>query len=180
LRSLTPLNHIRSGRHISDIGMQRVREASDRSRRLVIDTACNTPMDVLAQGTKIRMKDTLGLIVVDYLQLMSPPVGRKYGSRQEEVQEISRTLKKTARDLDVPMLLVTQLNADGDTRESRSIEHDATAVIRLGRVGPDSSVCLVVPKNRYGPTVPEERGIVCRFEGHYMRFRPLADAGGRG
>jgi len=110
-----------------------------------------------------RRTPNLGLIVIDYLQLIpSTPGGRR--NRQEEVAEISRGLKLLAKELDVPVLACAQLNRDpekradrrpqlSDLRESGSIEQDSDVVILLHRESSDPSAAdAIIAKHRNGPT----------------------------
>ncbi|HEX6359542.1 replicative DNA helicase [Actinophytocola sp.] len=150
------------------------------------DTASITVAEIRAKARRIRARHGLDLIVVDYLQLMTS--GRRVESRQVEVSEMSRNLKLLAKDLDVPVVGVCQLNrgpeqrADkrpmlADLRESGSLEQDADMVILLHR--PDmydrddpraGEADLILAKNRSGPT-----GVVTvASQLHYSRFADLA------
>ena len=124
-------------------------------------------MRAKARRTKARYGD-LGLIVVDYLQLMATP--RRSESRQVEVSELSRGLKILARELDAPVMCLSQLNRQleyrqdkrpmlADLRESGSIEQDADVVIFIYRdeyYNPESEqrgmAEIIVAKHRNGPT----------------------------
>lgn len=132
----------------------------------------------------------VGLVVVDYLQLMSTP-GRSE-NRQQEVSEMSRGLKKLAGELGVAIVVLSQLNRGStqrsdkkpqlsDLRESGSIEQDADMVILLHREdmydkeSPRSGeIDLLIEKNRNGAV---GREVVCAFQGHYSR---IVDMGGTG
>jgi replicative DNA helicase len=126
-------------------------------------------MRAKARRTKARHGD-LGLVVVDYLQLMTPSVSRRMENRQVEVAEISRGLKILARELECPVMALSQLNrqleyrADkrpmlADLRESGSLEQDSDVVIFLYRdeiYNPDTdqrgTAEVIVSKHRNGPT----------------------------
>jgi replicative DNA helicase len=126
-------------------------------------------MRAKARRTKARHGD-LGLVVVDYLQLMTPSVTRRMENRQVEVAEISRGLKILARELECPVVALSQLNrqleyrADkrpmlADLRESGSLEQDSDVVIFLYRdeiYNPDTdqrgTAEVIVSKHRNGPT----------------------------
>ena len=130
-----------------------------------------TPAQVRAAG---RRESNLGLIVVDYLQLVSPDTMRRgsYKSRNDEVAQITRSLKKTAMQLKVPVILVCQLNRDimkesrkdkrprmSDLRDSGAIEQDADVIVFVHRESyfdpRDSNrkqAQLIVAKNRQGDT----------------------------
>jgi replicative DNA helicase len=125
-------------------------------------------MRAKARRTKARHGD-LGLVVVDYLQLMTP-MAKRAENRQVEVAEISRGLKILARELDCPVMALSQLNrqleyrADkrpmlADLRESGSLEQDSDVVIFIYRdeiYNPDSdqrgTAEIIVAKHRNGPT----------------------------
>ncbi len=114
---------------------------------LHIDDTSSLSVDQLrARCRRLKHRFDIGLVVVDYLQLMSPPAGNKRGNRQEEVSEISRGLKAISRELDIPMIVLSQLNrsmekrdnddkrpAMSDLRDSGAIEQDADVIIMLYR-----------------------------------------------
>jgi replicative DNA helicase len=146
-----------------------------------------TVMDMRAKCRRLKAQHgDLGLVVVDYLQLMSTP--KKGENRQVEVSELSRGLKVLARDLDVPVLALSQLNrsleyrADkrpmlADLRESGALEQDADIVAFIYRddtYNPDSSekglAEIIVAKHRNGPTAK----IRLAFLDHLTRFSDLA------
>ncbi|MST31788.1 replicative DNA helicase [Acidimicrobiaceae bacterium USS-CC1] len=155
---------------------------------LFIDDNPNvTVMEVRAKARRMKAKEGgLGLIIVDYLQLMT---GRSSAeNRQVEVSEISRGLKILARELQVPVLALSQLSrtlearADkrpvlADLRESGSLEQDADVVMFLYRdemYNPDSadrgSAEVIVAKHRSGPTGK----VNLAFLDHYTRFADMA------
>ena len=150
------------------------------------DTAHITLMEIRAKCRRLKAKHGLGMIIIDYLQLMQSP--RKSENRQQEVSEISRNLKFLARELEVPVLCASQLNravemrADkrpllGDLRESGSIEQDADMVMFLYRdevYHPDTEARgeaeLIVAKHRNGPT----GSVRLAFMNQYTKFASLA------
>ena len=113
------------------------------SKIYIDDSPMISPMEVLARARKLkRTEGELGLIVVDYLQLMS--LGTKTENRQMEVAMLTRSLKVIARELSVPIMVLSQLRRVGDSREGKppqlsdlresgSIEQDADVVIFLHR-----------------------------------------------
>ena len=113
---------------------------------LFIDDSANlTMMEIRSKARRLKQKHDLQMIVVDYLQLMSS--GKRVESRQQEVSEFSRQLKLLAKELDVPLVAISQLNRGpesrtdkrpqlADLRESGSLEQDADMVMLLYR--PDS------------------------------------------
>ena len=130
-----------------------------------------TIMDVRSKARRLKEKQGLDLIVIDYLQMMQG-TGRSYSdNRQQEVSEISRGLKALARELSVPVLALSQLSRNveqrtikrpilSDLRESGSLEQDADIVMFLYREdyykGPDEEHTYVtelnIAKHRNGPT----------------------------
>ena len=158
-----------------------------------IDDSPNmTMMEIRAKCRRLKQRNNLKMVVLDYLQLMSS--GKKVESRQQEVAEFSRALKLLAKELDVPVIALSQLNRGSeqrtdkrpqvsDLRESGSIEQDADMVILLHREdvydkeSPRAGEAdLIVAKHRNGPT----KTIVVGFQGHYSRFSNLAQEGGGG
>ncbi|AXR74507.1 MULTISPECIES: replicative DNA helicase [Auritidibacter] len=156
-----------------------------------IDDSPNmTMMEIRAKCRRLKQKHDLKLVVLDYLQLMSS--GKRVESRQQEVAEFSRALKLLAKELEVPVIALSQLNRGSeqrtdkrpqisDLRESGSIEQDADMVILLHREdvydkeSPRAGEAdLIVAKHRNGPT----RTIVVGFQGHYSRFNNMAPEDG--
>ncbi|MEJ6018542.1 replicative DNA helicase [Corynebacterium sp. H113] len=154
---------------------------------LFIDDSPNmTMMEIRAKARQLKQKHDLGLIVVDYLQLMSS--GKKVESRQQEVSEFSRQLKLLAKEVDVPLIAISQLNRGpesrtdkkpqvSDLRESGSLEQDADMVMLLYR--PDSQdesserageADIILAKHRGGPIGT----IAVAHQLHYSRFVDLA------
>jgi replicative DNA helicase len=161
---------------------------------LFIDDSPNMSlMEIRAKCRRLKQQHDLKLVILDYLQLMSS--GKKVESRQQEVSEFSRALKLLAKELQVPVIALSQLNRGSeqrsdkrpmvsDLRESGSIEQDADMVILLHREdvydkeSPRAGEAdILVAKHRNGPT----KDIVVAFQGHYSRFANMAgDAGGGG
>ncbi|MDQ6753413.1 MAG: replicative DNA helicase [Actinomycetota bacterium] len=159
---------------------------------LFIDDSPNMSlMEIRAKCRRLKQQHDLKLVVLDYLQLMSS--GKKVESRQQEVSEFSRALKLLAKELQVPVVALSQLNRGSeqrtdkkpmvsDLRESGSIEQDADMVILLHREdiydkeSPRAGEAdVIVAKHRNGPT----KTIVVGFQGHYSRFSNMAaDSGG--
>ncbi len=145
-----------------------------------------TIMDIRAKARRLKSRSGLGLVVVDYLQLMT---GRaRAENRQVEVSEISRGLKILARELQVPVVALSQLSRNlemradkrpvlADLRESGSLEQDADVVIFLYRDevyhsdSPDRGVAdVIISKHRNGPTGVTQLA----FLDHYTRFANMA------
>ncbi|MHA7154336.1 replicative DNA helicase [Arthrobacter sp. TMN-50] len=160
---------------------------------LFIDDSPNMSlMEIRAKCRRLKQRHDLKLVVLDYLQLMSS--GKRVESRQQEVSEFSRALKLLAKELNVPVVALSQLNRGSeqrtdkrpmvsDLRESGSIEQDADMVILLHRddvydkESPRAGEAdVIVAKHRNGPT----KTIVVGFQGHYSRFNNMAVDGGGG
>ncbi|WP_068249200.1 replicative DNA helicase [Janibacter corallicola] len=185
------LQHLRRGK-MSDPDWRKLSRVVGRisDSPLYIDDSPNLAlMEIRAKARRLKQQHNLKLVVIDYLQLMTS--GKKVESRQQEVSEFSRALKLLAKELEVPVIAISQLNrgpeqrtdkrpAMSDLRESGSIEQDADVVILLHRDRePDSEregeADLIVAKHRNGPTAD----IVLGFQGHYSRFSNMAkDSGG--
>ena len=142
-----PLELIRTHGVASDDQVQRVYEASKalEGKVFVDDRGGLTPFKIMAQAKKHRRRKKIGLIVVDHVGLVKPPGGgRKGGTRENEVSEISREMKAMAGALEVPVIVLCQLNRSvegredrrprlSDLRESGSLEQDADVVCLLFR-----------------------------------------------
>jgi len=164
-----------------------VHAASELSEKpiYVDDTPGITPLELRGKARRLRSRYGIKCIVIDYLQLMS--MGGSVESRQQEVSEISRYLKALARELEVPVVVLSQLNRSpegreghrprmSDLRESGSIEQDADVVMLLHREDyyhkgeqdyeDTSSAEVIIAKQRNGPTDTIELS----FNGTYTRF----------
>ncbi|RMD78577.1 MAG: replicative DNA helicase [Gammaproteobacteria bacterium] len=146
------------------------------------DTSALTPTELRARARRLKREHDIGLVVVDYLQLMQVP-GHKE-NRATEISEISRSLKALAKELQVPVIALSQLNRSleqrpnkrpvmSDLRESGSIEQDADLILFIYRDevyhedSPDKGTAeIIVAKQRNGPI-----GTVrLAFLGQYTRF----------
>ena len=182
------LHHMRSG-NMSDNDWQKLagKMGAVSEAPLFIDDSPNlTMMEIRAKCRRLKQRHDLRLVVVDYMQLMTS--GKKVESRQQEVSEFSRSLKLLAKELDVPVIAVSQLNRGpeqrtdkrpmlSDLRESGSLEQDADMVILLHREdayereSPRAGEAdFIVAKHRNGPTST----ITVAFQGHYSRFVDMA------
>lgn len=136
------------------------------------DTSSLTPLELRAKARRVKSLHNVGCIIVDYLQLMHSGLA-KVESRQQEIATISRYIKALARELSVPVVVLSQLNRApegreghrprmSDLRESGSIEQDADVVMLLHREDyyhrgeddyqPDNTAELIIAKQRNGPT----------------------------
>ena len=146
----------------------------------------DTPgITVAEMKAKLRRVRDLGLVVIDYLQLMS--TGRRIDNRVQEVSEITRSLKIMAKELNVPIITLSQLSRGPDSRsdhrpmlsdlrESGSIEQDADIVMFLyrdayyNRDSAEQNIAeCIVSKNRHGETDTVSLG----WEGQFTRFTTL-------
>jgi replicative DNA helicase len=153
---------------------------------LFIDDSPNMSlMEIRAKCRRLKQQHDLKLVVVDYLQLMSS--GRKVESRQQEVSEFSRALKLLAKEIEVPVIAISQLNRGSeqrqekrpmlsDMRESGAIEQDADIVILLHRDdmydhdNRPGEADFIVAKHRSGPTDT----IAVAFKKDYAHFADMA------
>lgn len=138
---------------------------------LVIDDTPGISVSLLrSKCRKLKLENNLGLVIIDYLQLMSASGGRKNDSRQQEISEISRSLKALAREIDCPVIALSQLSRAvesredkrpmlSDLRESGAIEQDADVVMFIyrdeyyHRDSEDKGVAeIIIGKQRNGPT----------------------------
>lgn len=177
---LTDGDWSRLGRAMSDVA---------EAPLLIDDEATATVAEIRAKAKRLHKQHQLGLIVVDYLQLMGS--GTRVENRQQEVSEFSRQLKLLAKELDVPVVAISQLNRGpeqrqdkrpmlSDLRESGSIEQDSDVVILVNR--PDAwerddpragEADLIIAKQRDGQTGT----VTVAHQLHYSRFADLAQDG---
>lgn len=190
--AMVDASRMRSGRLSAD-DWPRVSQAADRLSKAPIfidDSEGMTVTEMRTKARRLKAREGLGLVVVDYIQLMegSPLLRRRDENRVQEISAISRGLKMMARDLDVPIVVVSQLNRSPDSRndkrpmlsdlrESGAIEQDADMVLLIYRddyYEPDSESKGIaevnVAKHRNGPT---DR-VKLAFMGTYAKFGSLA------
>lgn len=149
------------------------------------DTTTITPSEILSKCRKLKAQHGLDMVIIDYLQLMKSEVRTKDNNRQQEVADLTRSIKLAARELGVPILLLSQLNRESekradkmpqlsDLRESGSIEQDADIVMFIADTAADNSDSdddaldyqLVIAKHRNG-----QRGnIPIKWKSEYTQF----------
>lgn len=186
------MNRLRQGQ-LTDRDFSRLVDVAGRIAEapiLIDDTSDMTLMELRSRARRLMSQQKLGLIVIDYLQLMSGPASSKGGgeNRQQEIAAISRGLKGLARELGVPVIALSQLSRAvearpnkrpmlSDLRESGSIEQDADLVMFIYRdeyYNPHSEKAgiaeIIVGKQRNGPTGTAE----LQFHAQHVRFNDLA------
>jgi replicative DNA helicase len=166
-----PLHHLNSG-NVDAVGWQKLEAKQSQMEQapLHIDPSPGLAMtEIRARSRRLAQRNGLDLVVVDYLQLMQPS-GRRVENRQQEVADISRGMKLLAKELEVPVIAIAQLNRDiekrqdktpmlSDLRESGALEQDADMVIFVHRddyydkeSARAGEADLIVAKHRGGPT----------------------------
>jgi replicative DNA helicase len=155
------------------------------------ETAALNSLELRSRARRLhRQNDGLGLIVIDYIQLMSSVSGKGGENRATEISEISRSLKSLAKELQVPVIALSQLNRSleqrpnkrpimSDLRESGAIEQDADLILFIYRDevynadSPDKGKAeIIIAKQRNGPIGKVE----LTFRGEYTRFENYASA----
>jgi replicative DNA helicase len=189
------LKHMRDGALSDEDWARMARRVGDLADApLFIDDSPNlTMMEIRAKARRLKQRHGLELVVIDYMQLMTS--GKRVESRQQEVSEFSRSMKLLAKELEVPVVALSQLNRGpeqrtdkkpmlADLRESGSIEQDSDVVILVhrpdlypgteadGAASRQGEADLIVAKHRNGPTAT----ISVSFQGHYSRFADMAIA----
>ncbi|AZP18967.1 replicative DNA helicase [Streptomyces aquilus] len=182
------LHHMRSGTMTDEDWTRLARRMPEVSAApLYIDDSPNlSMMEIRAKCRRLKQRNDIKLVIIDYLQLMQS--GKRSESRQQEVSDMSRNLKLLAKELELPVIALSQLNRGpeqrtdkkpqvSDLRESGSIEQDADMVILLHREdayekeSPRAGEAdIIVGKHRNGPTAT----ITVAFQGHYSRFVDMA------
>ncbi|QDH69974.1 replicative DNA helicase [Marilutibacter alkalisoli] len=180
---------LRTGQ-LEDEDWSRVTSAIRQLREVKIfidDEPGLSPTKLAAKARRLKREHGLGLIVIDYLQLMSVPGNNE--NRATEISEISRSLKGLAKELEVPVIALSQLNRSletrtdkrpvmADLRESGAIEQDADMIVFIYRDdyynkenSPDKGLAeVIIGKQRSGPT----GAVKLKFFGEYTRFDNLA------
>ena len=186
-----PLENIRTGR-LEEFwdNLSQVTSRISTAPLFIDDSPNLTMMEIRAKARRLKQHHDLKLIVIDYIQLMTS--GRKVESRQLEVSEFSRQIKLMAKELDIPVVAISQLNRGteqrqdkkpllSDLRESGSLEQDADVVILLHRADfynredRPGEADLIVAKHRNGRTDT----IHVIFQGKNSRFVDDPDSGFR-
>jgi replicative DNA helicase len=178
-------NRIRTGKGLTNIDLKNLGNAYEEFRTgatlMIDDTPTRNMLQITANARRLKLRQNIGLIVVDYIQLIDAEESRD--SRQEQIAKISRRLKTLARELDVPVIALSQLNRAVETREDRrprmadlresgAIEQDADLVLLLHRpeyydVNDQPGIAeLIVAKNRNGATDT----VKFTFRKNIMRF----------
>jgi replicative DNA helicase len=181
---------VRSGFHSKEDYRKLVNAAGNLAEApIYIDDSFNTVLDMRAKARRLKAEHGLGLVVIDYLQLMSG-VGN-YSAREQAVSDISRSLKALAKDLGLPVIVISQLNRSceqrgedkspiiADLRESGAIEQDADTILFLYRdeyYKKDKSLekgiaVLDIAKQRNGPT----KKIKLTFIDKFTKFKNHSD-----
>lgn len=164
----------------------------EQSGLYIDDSSLTTPADLLTKCRRLKAKEGLDLVMIDYIQLMSSGSTRKNDTRQNEVGDISRSLKIAAKELNVPIIALSQLsrNVEGrqgdhrpmlsDLRDSGAIEQDADIVLFLYNPDkyrdvehddPPGTIELIIAKHRNGGTGT----VKLRWIGEYTTFVNLDD-----
>lgn len=190
MNSKVDSQHIRTGT-LEDDEWAKITESSiilGESSLFIDDTGSISINELRSKCRKLKMENGLGLIIIDYLQLMSGNSGSKNISRQQEISDISRSLKSLARELDCPVIALSQLSRKveerddkrpilSDLRESGAIEQDADVVMFLYRdeyYKKDASTQkgvteVIIGKQRNGPTCT----VKLKWLGQYTKFANL-------
>jgi replicative DNA helicase len=180
---------VRSGYHSKEDYRKLVNAAGRLAEApIFIDDSFNSVLDIRAKARRLKAEHGLGLIVIDYLQLMSG-VGT-YAAREQVISDISRSLKALAKDLSLPVIVISQLNRScemrgdnkrpiiADLRESGAIEQDADTILFLYRdeyynrnTDKQGIAELNIAKQRNGPT----KVIELTFIDKYTKFKNFTD-----
>ncbi|MEJ2618030.1 MAG: replicative DNA helicase, partial [Ignavibacteriaceae bacterium] len=174
---------VRTGKLPSSEGVKLSKNAHKliESPIYVDDTPAQTVLEIRAKARRLKVEKNIGMIIIDYLQLMQGPA--KAESREREISHISRSLKSLAKELNIPVLALAQLNRAVETRND-SIEQDADVVIFLNRPeyygmmkdengnSLEGVAEVIVGKQRNGPT----GDVKLAFIKEYARFENLAHA----
>jgi len=163
---------LRSGL-LTDHEFPKLAQSASRVSKLPIHFEEGYNMNIVEVVSRVRLlkvRHNIGLVVVDYLQLVS--LGAKETSREREIAEISRRLRLLALELKIPVVALSQLNDEGRLRESRAIGHDADTVIHIEDSDSENAFerNIVLKKNRNG-----QRGetVKLNFYGEFMTFEDV-------
>lgn len=194
-----PMNNAMKGKMNKTewLKIAKAREMLSNTKIFIDDSAMITPQQMLSKCRRLKSKHGLDLVMVDYIQLMSPEKSSKSDNRQQEISEISRTLKILAKEINVPVLALSQLSRAvearkgrpqlADLRESGAIEQDADIVMFIhrpdknatekelaeGKVQPNVAE-IIIEKHRNG-----SQGVVkLYFKGECTKFMNINEETG--
>lgn len=185
---------MRTGKIKSQEDFSALNEAADRLRTLPIfidDRSSMSTLTIRSTARRMKREHDIKMLIIDYLQLITPHEGRNDESMVQHITKVSRTLKQIARELSIPVLALSQLSRDvekregkprlSDLRDSGSIEQDADVVMFLHRrtdqmyegEGNDAPipVDLMIEKHRNGPTGK----VALQFDQKYATFMEPAN-----
>ncbi|MEU4296383.1 replicative DNA helicase [Kitasatospora aureofaciens] len=186
-----PLHHMQTRGGMTDDDWNRAAktlEAIAQAPLYLDDSPDLTMTSIRTKARQMAAETELKLIVIDYMQLLRSGGGQRYESRQQEVSDLSRLIKLLAKELEIPVIALSQLNRGpeqrtdkkpmaADLRESGAIEQDADLILLLHREDAydkesarAGEADFIVAKNRSGPTST----ITVAFQGHYSRFVDMA------
>lgn len=193
MRLFSSLGQIEQGRlrtgNLEDMDWPKLTSAMNllgKSKIFIDETPALSPAELRARARRLKREHEIGMIVIDYLQLMQVPGNNE--NRANEIAEISRSLKALAKELHVPVIALSQLNRSleqrpnkrpvmADLRESGSIEQDADLIVFIYRdevYNPDTpekgKAEIIIGKHRHGATGTVD----LMFQGPWLRFVNLA------
>ncbi len=193
MRLFSSLGQIEQGRlrpgNLDDLDWPKLTSAMNllrKSKIFIDETPALSPSELRARARRLKREHDIGMIVIDYLQLMQVPGNNE--NRANEIAEISRSLKALAKELHLPVIALSQLNRSleqrpnkrpimADLRESGSIEQDADLIVFIYRdevYNEDSPAKgkaeIIIGKHRHGSTGMVE----LNFQGPWLRFANLA------
>ncbi len=178
-------NRMRKG-NLTDqdwINLRSALEILNKTNIFIDETPSLSPSEIRARARRLKREHDIGMVVIDYLQLMQVPGNKE--NRATEISEISRSLKGLAKELDIPVVALSQLNRSleqrpnkrpvmADLRESGAIEQDADLIVFIYRDeiynedSPDKGKAeIIIGKHRNGSTGK----VTLAFQGEYLRFR---------
>ena len=140
------------------------RQAEAHSRIWIDERPAPSVAEIAATARSLHRREKIGLVVVDYLQIVRTEQEER---REAEVAAVARGLRALARQLNVPVIALAQLNRDGMVRDSAVIEHEAHVVAVLERKKGSEQATIEIRKNRHGP----EGCIALHFDPKTLRLR---------
>ena len=183
-----PMDMVKGGTKDNNVwaSLFETKKILENSNIYIDDTTTITPSEILSKCRKLKAKSGLDMVIIDYLQLMKSERSSKDANRQQEVSDLTRSIKLAARELGVPILLLSQLNRESekrsdktpqlsDLRESGSIEQDADIVMFIADIASENAkddnddaidYSLVIAKHRNGMrgTIP------IKWKSEYTQF----------
>jgi len=155
-----PQEQIRIG-NLSDEEWRRITNRNNelsKANLIIDDSPSMTIMELRAKCRRLKSEKDIGMVVIDYLQLMRGSMNNKNGTREQEISNISRSLKELAKELNIPVIALSQLNRSVETRKEGDKEPQLSDLRESGSIEQDADVVMMIHRPEYYKQLTDEEG----------------------